>query len=406
MRILFVSTQYPPETGGGGIGSFVADVAPALVARGHDVHVLSCAAEQQTRDYYDRGVQIHRRGRMSIRGLHRALGFSASDYLSQALSAFVECRHLGIEFDVIEIPDWYAEGLFFSLWGRYPLVAHLHCATKLFREQSGLIMTRSHRLADYLERIAVHGAHVITSPSHHHIEVLLRTGWLRHRCLRVIPYPIQANQWYGTAPVEETSPVVLQVSRLEPLKSPQTLIQALGLLRGLSGLKAVFVGRPEASYQIEMETLATRLGVECEFIGYLSREELTCQYGRARLVVLPSRFESFGIAILEAMAASRPVVISDSVGAKELIDGSGAGVVVPTGDAEALARAMRPYLEDAGCAARAGREGRMLVERHVTTDKIAREREAVYREAVQAWQPRLLPQAKGLVLPFFPKLLH
>src|SRR5207302_4227610 len=42
LRILFVSMEYPPETGGGGIGSYVAIIAPALVARGHEFHVLSC----------------------------------------------------------------------------------------------------------------------------------------------------------------------------------------------------------------------------------------------------------------------------------------------------------------------------------------------------------------------------
>ena len=48
MRILFVSIEYPPEPPDG-IGSYVAEIGPALVARGHEVHVLSCLAGQASR---------------------------------------------------------------------------------------------------------------------------------------------------------------------------------------------------------------------------------------------------------------------------------------------------------------------------------------------------------------------
>ena len=57
LRILFLSREYPPETGGGGIGSYVHTMAHALAGRGHDVHVLSCVDGQVGEDSLDRLVR-------------------------------------------------------------------------------------------------------------------------------------------------------------------------------------------------------------------------------------------------------------------------------------------------------------------------------------------------------------
>ena len=70
MRILFVSIEYPPETPDG-IGSYVAEIGPALVARGHEVHVLSCLPDQPASDRVDRGVHVHRRGEVRLPGAHK-----------------------------------------------------------------------------------------------------------------------------------------------------------------------------------------------------------------------------------------------------------------------------------------------------------------------------------------------
>src|SRR2546422_10317544 len=111
LRVLFISRGYPPETGGGGIGSYVACVSPALVALGHEIHVLSCFPDQLAKDYVDRGVYIHRRRSIHLPGIGRALGASISERIDHAISAYLEFRRLGVQFDVVEIPDRLAEGL-------------------------------------------------------------------------------------------------------------------------------------------------------------------------------------------------------------------------------------------------------------------------------------------------------
>lgn len=60
LRILFLSTEYPPETGWGGIGTYTYNMAKALAERGHQVHVLSVAPGKPERHYLDGLVHVHR----------------------------------------------------------------------------------------------------------------------------------------------------------------------------------------------------------------------------------------------------------------------------------------------------------------------------------------------------------
>jgi len=127
VRILFVSIEYPPETPDG-IGSYVAEIGPALVARGHEVHVLSCLPGQAASDRVDRGVHVHRRGEARLPG-----GSKTAQRLRHALSCRVETARLGLDFDVVvrwlesgeersfELGGWCASGEF-SPDGRWAAV--------------------------------------------------------------------------------------------------------------------------------------------------------------------------------------------------------------------------------------------------------------------------------------------
>ena len=78
-----------------------------------------------------------------------------------------------------------------------------------------------------------------------------------------------------------------------------------------------------------------------ERLGYLSRPALATAFRRADCLVLPSRHDSFGRVVVEAMATGLPVLVSKNVGAKQAIDEGKNGWVIPAGDVEALARHMQ-----------------------------------------------------------------
>jgi glycosyltransferase involved in cell wall biosynthesis len=92
---------------------------------------------------------------------------------------------------------------------------------------------------------------------------------------------------------------------------------------------------------------------------------------------------------LEAMAAGRPVVCTDQVGAAEHVTAAGAGTVVPVGRIHDLAEALAVFLDHAEAAERAGTRGRDAVRDRCDPDAAAAAREQLYQEAIVARRRRL-----------------
>src|ERR1700722_12064074 len=105
MRVLLLSTEFPPQDFGG-IATCMGTLAPALVKKGHEVHLLCCKDGQDPSDYCYRGVHIHRRRLLRIRGAARVFGSYGSQWFRTGLTAFTESRRLGTSFDVVEHPSW------------------------------------------------------------------------------------------------------------------------------------------------------------------------------------------------------------------------------------------------------------------------------------------------------------
>jgi len=85
-----------------------------------------------------------------------------------------------------------------------------------------------------------------------------------------------------------------------------------------------------------------------ERLGYLSRPALAMAFRRADCLVLPSRHDSFGRVVVEAMATGLPAIVSEHVGAKEMIAEGENGWIVPSEDAEVLAQKMRWRVKHSG----------------------------------------------------------
>jgi glycogen synthase len=382
MRILFVSIEYPPETPDG-IGSYVAEIGPALVARGHEVHVLSCLAGQAESDRVDRGVHVHRRGELRLPGAGKT-----SSRLRHALSCRVEAARLGLDFDVVEAADWMAEGLGLAFRRPAPLVVHLHTPLAVTSRYAATPRTVDLRVASALERVAVRRADLVTSPS----ERLLREvgpTWLGGKRVRMVRLPIAAREIPADSTPDHAPPVVLCVGRLEPLKGSDLLVEAA---TGLPG-EVVFVGRTTARrdgkpYDEWLASRARELGAPVRFEAEVPRDDLARFYLGARVVAVPSRHENLPYAGLEALAFGRPVVCRSSSGLAELLRESGAGTVVEDEGSEALAAALRPFLEDPARAAEASARARELVAHHCAPEVIAAQREAVYEEAVSSSRRR------------------
>ena len=359
MRVLLLTGEHPEVPGRtGGIGSIVADAASALSKSGHEVHVLVSAPGLATRDTTVEGTHLHVRGLAPPFRLARG---RAPRLLAQALSIRWHAGRLG-RFDVVEGPEWQGLCAGFAV-GRTPLVVSLQTPAAVIAAHDDRLPPPTPAV-DRLERALVRRADRVLSASALLVRELRSTGWLPPDLpVQVAAPAVDLARWASAPPPSAARPVVLGIGRLEPRKGFASLIDAVATLEGPAERRVELLGGDTSDaagrrYSDVLRRRADRRHVELHLHHEVPRSDLPAHLAAARVVVLPSTFDSFNMAGLEALATGRGVVVTDRVGLAELDDGSGALSVVPSGDLDALARAISygldPIVADqAGAAARA-----------------------------------------------------
>lgn len=167
-----------------------------------------------------------------------------------------------------------------------------------------------------------------------------------------------------TLGIDPDAPVILCVGRLLDIKRPDTLLAAYAQVADVPGLPQpwlVFVG--DGPMQAPLAAEAARLGLSrVRFAGFAGQDRLPAFYAMADVFVLPSEWEPWGLVVNEAMSCGLPVIVSDRVGCgADLVRDGETGLVVPVGNADALAAALRRLLADRPAAQAMGRAGQRLV---------------------------------------------
>ena len=116
------------------------------------------------------------------------------------------------------------------------------------------------------------------------------------------------------------------------------------------------------------------------FEGALARAALLSRYAACDLVVVPSRYESFGLTALEAMIFAKPCVASDAGGLGEVVTDSDTGLLTPPGDPAALTAALLRLVRDPGLRQAMGAAARRRYEAQFTAAAMARSVEAWVRD--------------------------
>jgi glycosyltransferase involved in cell wall biosynthesis len=166
-----------------------------------------------------------------------------------------------------------------------------------------------------------------------------------------------------------------------PLKGLKYLLQAVAaLMSKRPELQVVVVGTPKKQSAIPSLVRTLGLGRHVEFTGAISQAEFVRQYAQAWAAVVPSLYEGFGLPAGEAMACGVPV-ISTTGGALPEVVGD-AGLLVPPGNARALASAIDRICDDDRLAASLGAAGRMRVLKHFTWERAAQLCVSAYRHAI------------------------
>jgi D-inositol-3-phosphate glycosyltransferase len=142
---------------------------------------------------------------------------------------------------------------------------------------------------------------------------------------------------------------ILFVGRLEPLKGIDNLFRAVASLENLKSITLSVVGgdgNSQEKTRLEALVKKMRLNQTVHFLGPIPQEELPIHYNAADVCVLPSYYESFGLAALEAAACGKPVVASEVGGLPAIVNDGVTGYLVPPKRMDVIAERLCELLED------------------------------------------------------------
>ena len=176
------------------------------------------------------------------------------------------------------------------------------------------------------------------------------------------------------------------VGEITALKGHEDFLRAASIIRRkypraefiIAGLDASRDGKNRAA----LEALIAQLDLAgaVQDVGWV--DNLASLYCALDVFVSASHSESFGLAIAEAMASATPVVATATGGASEIITNEETGVLVPLGDAEALAAAVIDLLGDEDKRRRLAAAGRELIQQQFSLGRMVEETEKIYREVL------------------------
>lgn len=226
-----------------------------------------------------------------------------------------------------------------------------------------------------LQRRVLLRADAVVALSEREADVLARRFGVPRDRFAMIPNGLDLDRYEPGGAAADGGIELLAVGQLLPYKGHRYLLEAVARVAPtVAGLRLRIVSHRH-ELRAELEARAKALGVaeRVVFEGPLATEDLADRYRACAVFVQPSLAECFPVTVLEAMASARPVVVTDVGGCAEQV--GGAGIVVPSADATALATAIEELATDAARRERLGRaaleraralyDGREVARRHV-----------------------------------------
>jgi glycosyltransferase involved in cell wall biosynthesis len=385
MRIAMLSWESLHSIPVGGLAAHVSELADALHRNGHDVHVFTRMDHNQSRYACIDGVHYHRCPFEPHPDFLTYVDRMCDSFIARLKDAEA---FYGEPFDVVHGHDWLSVRALVEAkngLGR-PAVLTMH-STEFSRCGNELRDGLSSRIRD----VEWEGTYVAD-------RVICVSRALKEEVRRLYSVPdekmvpiyngvnigrfdvdVDVNSVRAQQAIAPEDPFVLFVGRLAWQKGPDLLMDAIpGVLHHHANTKFVFVGDGDMRRSLEGSAARMNLFHAVRFAGYRSGVDLVSLFKGADTVCIPSRNEPFGIVVLEAWSAAKPVVVTRNGGPSEFVRDQETGLTV-SADAESIGWGLGTAMSDAARARRIGRNGRREVESHFSWDVIARQTEAVYQ---------------------------
>ncbi|GIV97975.1 MAG: glycosyl transferase family 1 [Herpetosiphonaceae bacterium] len=249
---------------------------------------------------------------------------------------------------------------------------------------------RDGRLRDHLRNYYIHEplrhVHAFIPCSRHEAEVLAALGF-GDRPMTVVPLWLDMDFMRGPAPelnLDLIRPIIPYIGQLTVRKCYDLLVEAM---------PAVVARFPQATFvfvthnpdqRANLQRLAAERGVaeNVHFLGTISEEEKLALLRASDVLPFPSRYEGFGLPLLEGMAAGTPVISTDIPVVNEIIRHGENGLLIPYDDAAALARTIIEVLENKELRARLIAGGRNSIDNHFRPEDLVQRVIDTYKHVI------------------------
>jgi glycosyltransferase involved in cell wall biosynthesis len=401
MNVLLTTPAWPPETNANGIVTYVAVLKQNLERLGVDVRVLTGRIDVEMEDptiiKLARSKSIPPLSRKATRRIAaRALGdrFTAIDG-SRRIVRSLERMASSFRPDVVEMEESFGTAALVARGADAPVVVRLHGPWFLNGDALGVPKDKAYLRRVELEGECIANARAITSPSVSLLERVRRKYQLELPHAEVIPNPAPqiANDDFWS--FSECDPnLIAYVGRFDRHKGGDLMIDAFATLaRERPDLKLAFVGpdrglardlgdRQSLRDYVDSEIPEPGIRERIDHRGQLDPSEILAIRKRARAVVVASRFEVFGMVVVEALAQGCPLVAADVGGISEIVDHETTGLLFQSSNASDLAVQLARLLDDRSLSERLGQRGQLSVRHKFDPQAIAEKTKRFYERLV------------------------
>jgi glycosyltransferase involved in cell wall biosynthesis len=391
LHVCFLSQEYPPAPVNG-IGRVVYSLATGLARRGHVVRVLTRGEEHPTVDLED-DVWVHR-----IPSTPHVLpdGLVVPPHIWNHSASMLDELHRIEGFrpvDVVQCPNWDSEGVAAVVEGHFRTVIGLYTPLRTALRVDPAMQRNADAAPDlFFGLLAVESlvyeradGFLACGPAIvEEVEAEYGVTFQRDR-LGIVAHGLADDAtYYGSAPGSDP-PSILFVGRLEARKGIDTLLDSVTALAAAGTAFELRIAGDDSlagpsgmTYREEFERAHPELAETVRFLGRVDDEALRHEYMTCDVFAAPSRFESFGLILLEAMMFAKPVVSSDIGGMTEIVHDEISGILVRPDDVDALTDALTRLLTSPELRGTIGRGGRAAYEARFTVERMAEEAERFY----------------------------
>lgn len=378
MKHLIICREFPPAIGGG-IATYAENISRIMADHGETVHVIaqSCRTATQALEtrcngrlmihripYDQHGSAPHRRPHPQLKRVpDRALFQNGYPPQSFAWQACQLAEKLIVEenIDILEGQEFEAPLYYLQLRRMLglgpspqpPIIVHLHTSTEIVARNNGSDIGHPfYQTAKRLEDFSITRADGLLCPSQFLADQIADQFQLNDNTIRVIPLPVSE---FPRQPRNNTiweNGEICYVGRLEERKGVLEWIEgALSIARENPNASFQFIGSNElGDNDVSGPELLERMipadyRARFNFLGEQQRSAIPALLAKARIAVVPSRWENFPNTCIEAMSSGLPVIATRTGGMAEMIEDNRSGWLVERADSHLLAAALQRALE-------------------------------------------------------------